>query len=201
MGMFEVFHVAVPANREAAASEVVDEFLQRMAHRSSEPAADEPESEEDKDDVLIEWPHCPLCGKPRETMCPKCRHIGHHLPQAETPVDAEELAAIRGESTFVELQTTLAGGEPLDDSRLRPQPPNLTEDQLWVLCPICDWLFQPRFYRRCAWCSHNFGDGLELQPPPNVEREPVNLRMLLVVGGMVVLMLAILIYLGTLTRT
>lgn len=204
VGLFEVFHVVVPNDREAQAGEVVDEFLlRRLAERTGTPTPVEQQgetidAEEFDSDILIAWPRCPQCGQPRETSCPKCAHIGHHLPQAETPVDADDLAAIRKEPTIVELNTGMDAtrAEPQDDSLLRPQP---QDDLHWVLCPICDWLFQPRYYRRCAWCSHNFGDGLDVQQPPaNFEQEPVNLRMLLLAGGLLVLMLAMLIYFGSL---
>lgn len=199
MGQLEMFGVAVRQEREAEAGTVVEDFLQRMAHqqqRAETASVAGPVDQDDSDaDILIEWPHCPQCGQPRDTMCPKCRHIGHHLPQAETPVDAEELAAIRGEPAFVELQLNAAHESPQEATRM---PPHAQHEPLWLLCPICDWLFQPNFYRRCAWCSHHFDDGLEIQPPRNLEREPINLRMILLAGGLLALLLAVLLYFGSL---
>ncbi|HVU88756.1 MAG TPA: DUF2007 domain-containing protein [Pirellulales bacterium] len=38
-----------------------------------------------------------------------------------------------------------------------------------VICQTCDEPFEPEYYRRCAWCGHDFGHGRETEPPETVE--------------------------------
>jgi hypothetical protein len=54
-------------------------------------------------------------------------------------------------------------------------------EPILLVCPICDEPFEPTYLRRCEWCGHDFGDGME--PPAIVKNPPVeppNARVLIV---------------------
>ncbi|HUY32434.1 MAG TPA: DUF2007 domain-containing protein [Pirellulales bacterium] len=61
-----------------------------------------------------------------------------------------------------------------------------------LICPTCDEPFGPGYLRRCEWCGHDFGRGIEpsrpVRRPPS---EPMNARViaifLLIVGSLAVL--------------
>jgi len=36
--------------------------------------------------------------------------------------------------------------------------------RILLACPACDDLFQPKFYRLCAQCGHDFGGGISIAP-------------------------------------
>jgi hypothetical protein len=69
-----------------------------------------------------------------------------------------------------------------------------------VLCPTCDEPFEPVYLARCEWCGHDFPDGIA--PPPGPEdaahREPPNMRVVVVMAGIVGLAIALAIYFGRL---
>jgi hypothetical protein len=46
------------------------------------------------------------------------------------------------------------------------------------MCPACDEAFAPRFYRWCAQCGFDFGEGIEIE---SAEVEPMNVRVLFAV--------------------
>lgn len=61
-----------------------------------------------------------------------------------------------------------------------------------VLCPTCDEPFTPQYLRRCEWCNHDFGEGLE--PEHDHDAESISpLAVALLLGG-VALIVAILVY-------
>lgn len=54
---------------------------------------------------------------------------------------------------------------------------------LLLLCPTCDEPFQDAYLRRCEWCGHDFGVGLEAPPViATLDVEPMNWRVM--VAGM-----------------
>lgn len=64
-----------------------------------------------------------------------------------------------------------------------------------LICPTCDEPFEDAYLRRCEWCGHDFGDGLE--PPPvisTVEREAMNWRIFVVGVAGVAIIGALLVY-------
>jgi hypothetical protein len=79
---------------------------------------------------LSAWPVCPQCGRRRQTVCPICETAGDEFPLADANFGAT-----------------------------RPEDADDASRRLTVICNICDEPFTPDFYRRCAWCGHEFPDG------------------------------------------
>ena len=68
-----------------------------------------------------------------------------------------------------------------------------------LICPTCDEPFEDGYLRRCEWCGHDFGDGLEtpaVVAPP--ELEPMNWRVTVVGIGVVAILAALLAYFASL---
>lgn len=109
------------------------------------------------------WPCCPDCGQRRNTHCPICHDAGNEFPLAEYNVAAPTaVPAEQGENRVASLQL--------------------------LVCSVCDEAFHPRFYRRCAWCGHDFEDGVETE---NLPRERIGERAVLVMvalGALAMLM-------------
>lgn len=64
--------------------------------------------------------------------------------------------------------------------------------QRLVLCPTCDEPFAPQFLRRCEWCGHDFGEGLESHH--DQESEQLSPQVIAAIFGLVALVIAILVY-------
>jgi hypothetical protein len=48
-----------------------------------------------------------------------------------------------------------------------------------LICPTCDEPFEPGYLRRCEWCGHDFGRGIEpSRPVDGTPREPMNARVI-----------------------
>lgn len=67
-----------------------------------------------------------------------------------------------------------------------------------VICQTCDEPFEPIYYRRCAWCGHDFGSGRETEPPESVEY--LNDRVTVAAVSLGVALLLILAYFSTLLK-
>ncbi len=175
--------VLVPRGQEPLALHVVGQFhAARSRSREASPArlgivpghAESPAPGDPPPVAAPDWSHCPECHRPRDTSCPKCHETGSHFPLAE-----------------------LVPEEYAND---RPVPPQWAAAPWPVLCPLCDWLFEPAFYRRCAWCGHEFADGKE-SPPLNGSDSPLlNWRMALTGALLLLVMLALLVYMVLLGR-
>jgi hypothetical protein len=72
------------------------------------------------------------------------------------------------------------------------------DDPGLVICQTCDEPFEPIYYRRCAWCGHDFGSGRETEPPETVEY--LNDRVTVAAVGLGVALLVILAYFTTLLK-
>ncbi len=84
------------------------------------------------------WPICPDCRRRRTTICPICDTAGSEFPRADA-----NYAAVAAQMN-------------------RPRP------GLAVICTTCDEPWSPDFLRRCEWCGHDFGEGLDgeqVEPP------------------------------------
>jgi hypothetical protein len=85
--------------------------------------------------------------------------------------------------------------------------PALTPDdesdppRLWILCPLCDELLAAQFFRRCEWCGHDFGEGLENDSPSYAQQreELMTVRAILVAAMLVAGLLIASIYFALLT--
>lgn len=79
-------------------------------------------------------------------------------------------------------------GECREDFALAEWQGERDPDKPLLVCPTCDDVFVPQFYRDCPWCGYHFGSGLA---PQNLV-EAVNYRM---VFGVAIAALAVLGYL------
>jgi len=131
-----------------------------------EPSSHPEEDERETAAALTAWPLCPECGQPRATMCPYCGTAGSDFPRA----DSNFLATV---------ETDEQGREPLA-----------------VICPSCDEPWVPEFFRRCEWCSHDFGSGIDRDPahPVPASEEFLNPRAALVMWSIFLITLALLAY-------
>jgi hypothetical protein len=87
------------------------------------------------EELWRDWPRCPQCDARRQTICPVCHVAGNNFLLAEYNPPAQQLSS---------------HAAPEDTRPL-------------LMCPTCDEAFTPQFYRRCAWCNHEFADGIETQ--------------------------------------
>jgi hypothetical protein len=62
--------------------------------------------------------------------------------------------------------------------------------EVLLLCSTCDEPFTPRFYRRCADCGFDFGDGIV--ETVTEQHEEINSRVVLVAVVMVLLLIGLL---------
>jgi predicted RNA-binding Zn-ribbon protein involved in translation (DUF1610 family) len=72
-------------------------------------------------------------------------------------------------------------------------------EQVLLKCEACDDLFLPQWYRLCARCGHDFGDGIEVTQPAAARLE-LNARSVLVVGVLLGCLTAALAYVVWLFR-
>lgn len=105
----------------------------------------DPRRVDGRGEILLPWPTCPSCQRSRVTQCPYCGTTGEEFPRAAPP-------------------PRLAGETPETDGE-----PEATPERLHLVCGTCDEPFYPAFARRCAWCEHDFGEGLEFEPRPTVK--------------------------------
>ena len=185
------------------AEELREEKVAEAASFEEEPAA---------------WPECPQCQKPRETTCPKCKTTGSEMPRPEYPEGFVEESAPSPKSK----ESPPSEGEeraPPPEAEEKPPPhseesappeaeeksplseseessPALVEGAaMSAICPLCDWLFAPEFYRRCAWCGHDFGSGIEIESSRSLDQtERLNPRVISVALGLLALMLGLAVY-------
>lgn len=66
-----------------------------------------------------------------------------------------------------------------------------------LLCSTCDEPFTPEFYRRCAECGHDFGEGIERE---EIVREELNSRVVLVIVGMLLLLVGLFAFFAVVLR-
>jgi hypothetical protein len=55
-----------------------------------------------------------------------------------------------------------------------------------LICPSCNEAFSPRFYRACAQCGHDFGEGVETESAEHQELNDRVLLALLAFGGLAI---------------
>ena len=66
-----------------------------------------------------------------------------------------------------------------------------------LLCSTCDEPFMPRFYRRCAECAFDIGEGIER---PAIVPDEMNPRAILVMVGMMLLLCGLLAFFAFVLR-
>ena len=153
---------------EQAAREIAQRFDQQVVEQSMQEALpDESDPDESDTPITVEaWPLCPSCREPRHTTCPVCGTAGSEFPFA----DAEYSPSIAEE------------GE--------------SGPRMHLICTTCDEPFVPVFLRRCQWCSHDFGEGLETDVSadsavPDIE---INPRVLAVGVGLLAVFVLLVVY-------
>lgn len=90
------------------------------------------------------WPICPTCNQRRLTCCPDCKTAGDDFRHADRIGPISEIFTTK------------------DNRRDNQQ----TKPRLLLLCPICEHAFEPAFYRNCATCNHDFGEGVVVEDAP-----------------------------------
>lgn len=153
--------VLVPREHVVFALEVARDF-EAQQQRSSSPADRALRREPLELPHWRDWPTCPHCHERRPTACPGCQSRGADFPLAEFVTDA-------------------AGDHPVRWVADRSDDPHA---KVFLACPTCDEIFEPRFPRRCARCGHDFGDGVEppasaLRPDDELNRHAISLLAVL----------------------
>lgn len=143
--------------------------------------------------VSPDWPRCPECGAPRLTRCPYCRTSGTSFAKADHPPSAAAFGAGSEVDVFHPAEGSSCscshagcgaeahpGEEPEDASGM-------------CVCPMCDEPFHPDYLRQCEWCGHDFGEGFVAESLAT-QHEPVNVRVVAVMIGLVIFAVATLTY-------
>ena len=158
--------------------------------------------------VWADWPCCPRCRAPRETVCPTCNVPRADFPLADPVPAAEFLPALDAVDESPDRQRRggecCGGGGALvcssdrdeatpgdDDAAADALPPASSSPgsgegpAVLLVCPTCDEAFSPRFYRWCENCGYDFGYGREGGPP---EEPAANYRVVLALVALVALL-------------
>lgn len=105
-----------------------------------------------------EWPACPQCRTRRMTACPVCGEAGDNFAKTDYDERGAEVNPSRRDVPLHEVDSN----RPL------------------IECPMCEERFRPEFYRRCAHCGHDFGEGIDLDEKSN--REPLRWDTMVLFG-------------------
>ena len=143
------------------------------------------------DNIPIQQTECPGCGKPLESICPYCRAAGSDFPAADMDFSM----------SVIETQCDCGGscgqGGGADAGK-SAEPAEPAPDDAWLelptmlMCPSCDEPFPPKYYRQCAECGHDFGEGVELPEP--VHHEQISPRVVIVMGILATVAVAATVY-------
>ncbi len=154
------------------AQEIAERFDQQVVDN----ARRAPNGAEGDQPVTVDaWPTCPACQEPRHTTCTVCGTAGSDFPRADTefsPLVDREVLKVEDD-----------GGPALE-----------------LICPTCDEPFVPEFLRRCQWCGHDFGEGLETDVRPesalaeSAAQIDTNSRVAVVAIGLFVVVVALAIF-------
>ena len=160
-------------------------------------------------DRWLDWPCCPSCAKRRQTYCRTCDLAGDDFSLAEYIPTSEPIGASGSDTedtdtTVAPSQGCCGGGScggsasssDSDDRQDSAVPDGESELALGanataalpvlLFCPACSEAFSPVFYRLCAQCGYDFGEGREIELPRQSEMNNRVLIALLVLGGLAV---------------
>jgi hypothetical protein len=169
-------HIALVYERKKATAAE----SQTIAESATKPAAQPPR----------DWPKCPECGQPRTTQCPFCGAAGSDFPAA----DVDLMDSSEGCGNFHSPCDTCAnenGTVPLDVTPM-PESDGVSPPPM-LICPTCDEPFVPVYLRRCVWCGHEFGDGIDA-PPVAEEDQQLNGRIIAIIVLLLLFGLGSMIY-------
>jgi putative signal transducing protein len=175
----------VPMGWSTAPRVVVDQQHAELARRialefdeSSRASAESQSWPEAKTETEAEfksrpaWPCCPKCQTPRQAACPFCGTSGDNFPPADTSNAFDEPDV---EAGHTDQQQEAGTHQRMSDKPL-------------LLCTICDEPFTPNYYRNCAHCGYDFGNGIESPESVTNPFSPWQMaRLLLALVGLVVL--------------
>ncbi len=163
--------------------------------------------EEVDSDQWMQWPCCPECGTRRQTFCRTCDLAGDDFRLAEfipssEPIgtsatdDASDAPPASPRPSCGGPSCNPADSDSDDDRRVQGQtggacgesrkPDNADDPELPVLlfCPDCSEAFSPTFFRLCAQCGHDFGEGRVVSGPRPSEMNNRVLFAILVLTGL-----------------
>jgi len=126
-----------------------------------------------------QWPRCARCGQRRLTVCPTCGTAGDQWEPADYAGPAEPLRRSRGEADAPCMPTS-------DDPAAAQHA-----QEILLACPQCDEVCAPRFYRHCARCGQDAGEGIEVA---SLDTEPLSPGTLIVLGTLIGLAVATWLY-------
>jgi len=151
----------------------------RQGRVAVESSSDDPPAADDDEGAVgfgrRQWPDCPDCNASRQALCQTCGTAG----------DDFEVVQWGGPSIHEDspLGTKCAPGRCEDhegdsrpDSRhgsdsSAPNTPAIdtleeasTISPNLLKCPTCEEIFEPVYYRDCAWCGYHFSDGVTRPP-------------------------------------
>ena len=92
------------------------------------------------EDQTDPWPRCPGCGSQRLSVCPACGDAGADFELADTLDE-----------------------KPGPEVPVEPAHEDESASEGWLVCPTCEEIFLPRYYRCCHACGHDFRTGLEIE--------------------------------------
>ncbi len=142
-----------------------------------------------------QWPTCRQCATRRLTVCPGCGTAGSRFLLAEYLAGGEPLRSRRHSDDRSEI--------PRPDVPIGPRreeagsPEEASEQYVRLVCPQCDEVFVPEFYRICAACGKDEGSGRE---PPALPPRAVTRRAVIAVTTLLAVGLALLAYFWFLFR-
>jgi hypothetical protein len=170
----------------------------------------------DDSDRWVDWPSCPACDQRRQTFCPTCDLAADDFRLAEYIPASEPIAAGTADGGPAEQSAGCCGESACGPSRgggdgseaCGPEPQAVGESQdgvtagqetlpVLLFCPACSEAFVPRFFRFCARCGHDFGEGREIGAAPHSE---VNSRVLFTMLVLFGLAIAAMVYFWVLFR-
>jgi len=188
-----------------AAGRIAVEFDARTS-RSSQAAQGSPVQSQSPAGERGAWPRCPQCGGLRVTRCPACGTTGTQFPQAPPefsgPVvvdrDAQPIScSCQGGGCSPQSASGVDEGDEAGSGDVEPAAPRSEPEPATLVCPECDEPFVAEYARRCPACGHRLADGYDAESDP-ATREPIGVRAIAVILGLVGLLIAVFVYFASL---
>ncbi len=177
---------------------------------NDQPAVGHSVGAEADSDQWLQWPCCPECGQRRQTFCRTCDLAGDDfglaeyipssdpigVPAAENEAEngqPDSTHGCRGGSSCSPARAESGDGERAEmprggcDTSQVPDPADEQETlPILLFCPDCSEAFSPSYFRLCARCGHDFGEGREIRGPRQSEMNNRVLVAILVLAGLAI---------------